>query len=126
MELKDDKKDILSCSTPVERLFPALVDGATIVVAVNPVDYAASAIARAVEDVDAHLVNLNVSADRSDNDELLVHLRVDRRNGMAVSRSLERYGFRVVEMEAADAGDAYDADESTRERISALLRYLDV
>lgn len=127
MDLKDVKNEILSCSTPIEQLFPPLPDSSSLVVAVRPTDFLASAIARAVEDTNAHLINLNVSAHRTIDDELLVHLRVDRRDGNSVAHSLERYGFRVVAIENSRTADPDDyLDEKARDRVNALLRYLEI
>lgn len=119
----------MSCSTPISRLFPPLAEGSSLVVAVRQADYLASALARAVEDSDAHLLNLNVGADRTDDDELLVHLRVDRRNTSAVAHSLERYGYRVVEADnigSVDNSADPDLDATTRDRINSLIRYLEI
>ena len=45
------------------RLMPENPETGRLTVACAPADYSASIIARAVEDVDAHLLNLNVTAD---------------------------------------------------------------
>ena len=86
--------------------------------------FSASSIARAVEDCDAHLINLNVTSDRTDGGELVVDLRINHRHGEAVARSLERYGYTV----ASIGGDAFDAPgvSVARERIGELLHYLDI
>jgi hypothetical protein len=84
-------------------------------------DYSASAIARAVEDCDAHLLNLNVTGDILPSGEMTVELRVSHRDSGAVSRSLERYGYRVT---ATSGG--YDAQrEVMQSRIEQLLARLD-
>lgn len=87
-------------------------------------DYSASAIARAVEDCDAHLINLNVLADRPSEapGQCLVALRVDHRNASAVARSLERYGYRILDLEHAPGADS----DTMRERVRELIHYLDV
>ena len=89
-----------------------------------PAQFSASSIARAVEDCDAHLINLNVTSDRTDGGELVVDLRINHRHGEAVARSLERYGYTV----ASIGGDAFDAPgvSVARERIGELLHYLDI
>ena len=125
MTLNADNLEILGDQITLDRLFPPVDEGSQLLVAVSPVDYTASTVARAVEDTDAHLINLNVLADRSGADELMVHLRVDRRDGNAVARSLERYGYRVVDMQST--GEADDsADDSARDRVNQLLRLLEV
>lgn len=110
----------------LDRLVPPMTDGSTIIVAVDPSDFLASRMARAVEDTDAHLLNLNVTAERTPHDELIVHLRVDRRNGDAVARSLERYGYRILSVENAATMGGPDLDDATRDRVNALLRYLEI
>lgn len=88
-----------------------------------PADYSASRIARAVEDADAQLVNLNVTSDGADLDNRVVfELRVTHRSPLAVARSLERYGYEVMDME----GDDPDDDAAMSERVAALLRMLDL
>ena len=71
-------------------------------------DYSASRIARAVEDADAHLLNLNVTSDseRSDN-RITAELRISHRDPEAAARSLERYGYEVIGAEGtADSDDS--------------------
>lgn len=88
-------------------------------------DYSASAIARAVEDCDAHLLNLNVTdtmAQGRFSNDITVELRVNHRNAMSVARSLERYGFHVLAVE--NAGDA-DGD-TLRDRYNELIRILEI
>ncbi len=94
-------------------------------------DYSASAIARAVEDCDAHLINLNVLADRPSEapGQCLVALRVDHRNASAVARSLERYGMRVIALGGEGEADIdfYDPHQAiTRERLDQLLRIIEI
>lgn len=103
-----------------------MAEGSSLIVAVNAADYLASTIARAVEDTDAHLLNLNVAEDRTEHDELMVHLRIDRRHALAAARSLERYGYRVVAVDSGTGGDDAIDDETTRQRVNALLRYLEI
>ena len=56
------------------RLMPENPETGRLTVACAPADYSASIIARAVEDVDAHLLNLNVTAD-SDAARVVTDLR---------------------------------------------------
>ena len=104
-----------------ERLFPPQPESCEITVACFRADYSASAIARAVEDCDAHLLNLNVTGDILPSGAMTVELRVSHRDSGAVSRSLERYGYRVT---ATSGG--YDAQrEVMQSRIDQLLARLD-
>lgn len=85
-------------------------------------DYSASHIARAVEDADAHVLNLNVTSDEAPEGYISVELRIDHLNPASVARSLERYGYIVVGLE--DIVD--NSDDDSRRRIDELLRYLNV
>ena len=120
------------------RLFPDLEDGTSITVAVNRDNYSASAIARAVEDCNTHLLNLNITADGAlpggdKTGDVILELRVAMRFAMPVVRSLERYGYRVLS--ASSGGDVVDLtsqkppeeviDETLRERVNLLLRLID-
>lgn len=93
-------------------------------------DYSASRIAQAVEDCDAHLLNLNVTSfgdnfpeDGAEHDApvfpVVFDIRVNHRNARSISRSLERYGYTVL-----DSVDSNEPDEVTADRIENLLRYL--
>jgi len=122
----------LSCSdtdirrSPV-RLFPLADDVSELTVACPRRDYSASLIARAVEDCDAHLLNLNVTSDPSpdgDTEAIVVELRVNRRDPSAVARSLNRYGYEVVDTRTADGSVV--ADAVAVERLRDLIRRLEV
>ena len=71
----------------LERLFPQMEESSTLVVTCRRGDYSASRIARAVEDADAHLLNLNVTSDseRSDN-RITAELRISHRDPEAAAR----------------------------------------
>ena len=125
-----------------EHLFPPVAESSRLLVACRRADYSASRIARAVEDCDAHLLNLNVTdlgdissdaadaplaevggfADADASDPVLIDLRVSHRNPSAVARSLERYDYSVILARGASEAD----DDTFRERIEGLLRYLDL
>ena len=77
-------------------------------------DYSASLIAHAVEDTDAHLVDLFSVPGEEGN--IKVTLRIRHSDPTAAVRSLERYDFRVVE--------AHSAGSSTQEEAIAAERLL--
>lgn len=91
-------------------------------------DYSASLVARAVEDCDAHLINLNVTSlcDPSAADHLFVDLRISLRNADSVVRSLSRYGYDVVDI----AGEEYSGtpllDPAMRDRLDLLIHNLEI
>lgn len=114
------------------RLFPPSDEASEIMVACRRSDYSASAIARAVEDCDAHLINLNITADPAPDgsDDLVVELRIGHRNAMGVARSLERYGFRVLLTRHGRAmrDDRFSPEfvEPAVDRVRSLLAQIDV
>lgn len=106
----------------MDGLYPVVEGASHLLVGCRKEDYSASRIARAVEDCDAHLLNLNTMTDESRSYDLLVDLRVNRLCGEAVARSLERYGYEVLDFEAGEGLD----DSTLRRRVEEVLRYLDV
>ena len=114
---------VLPGELSIDRLFPQLEESSRLLVSCIPADYSASRIARAVEDADAHLLNLNVTTDGEKLDNRLVaELRVSHRSPMAVARSLERYGYEVVDVDHSALND----DSMATDRLNELLHYLDL
>lgn len=136
-------KDNITCqNTPVDgrltHLFPGVEDGTSITVAIRGDRYSASAIARAVEDCNTHLLNLNVTSAGAlpghyESADVIADLRVGMRQAMPVVRSLERYGFRVlsavsggVSVDPSEHNSSDDVlDETFRERVNLLLKLID-
>ena len=109
----------------LEVLFPQLGDESHILLGCRREDFSASRIAHAVEDCDAHLINLNVLAMEHPQAETLVDIRVNRRNPVEVARSLRRYGYDVLEIN--NAGPEEDCGDNTlRERIDQVPHYLNI
>lgn len=95
------------------RLFPYNPETSRLTVWCPVGEYSAGHIARAVEDCDAHLLNLNVLAISDAPDVVTVEIRVGIRNGMSVVRSLARYGYaaRLEDIDTQDdIFDDYDSD----------------
>lgn len=105
------------------HLMPPLPDAAELSVSCRPEQFSASAIARAVEDCNAHLLNMNVTSRRLADDSLVVALRINHRSAAAVGRSLERYGFTVLD--SMDLGTD-PADEALRLRAAELIHLLEL
>lgn len=118
-----------------EYLFPPVAESSRLLVGCRREDYSASRIAHAVEDCNAHLLNLNVTAMDGDKDydidgdgisdgkfPVVCDLRVSHRNAEHISRSLERYGYTVLEASSSDKAD----DSTLRRRIDELFRYLEI
>lgn len=107
--------------TDLLRLYPENPESSRFKVICKRGEYAASRIAHAVEDCDAHVLNLNVTADTADNGaSIVVDLRVAHRNVESVVRSLDRYGYIAIPLD-----DDVDNDISDEhEEMSALERFL--
>ncbi len=116
-----------------DYLFPYVPDSSRLLVGCRREDYSASRIARAVEDCDAHLLNLNVTSfggpdgfasdDMSDAKfPVVFDLRVSHRSAAGITRSLERYGYTVIDTRSADDADS----DATRWSLEHLFRYLEV
>ncbi|MCH5318254.1 MAG: hypothetical protein J1E38_00925 [Paramuribaculum sp.] len=106
-----------------ERVFPYAPESTELSVACYRGDFSASRIARAVEDADAHLLNLNITSEVLQTGEIVVDLRISHRSHSAVARSLERYGYNVIQVRDHSAADN---DPTLSERVSQLLTYINV
>lgn len=115
-----------------EYLYPPVADSSRLLVGCSREDYSASRIAHAVEDCDAHLLNLNITSFNSgydadtyyaDNSKFPVvfDIRVSHRNADSIMRSLERYGYTVLDTEDAPGAD----NDTVRERIDLFFKYLE-
>ncbi|MCM1291307.1 MAG: hypothetical protein NC201_00465 [Prevotella sp.] len=112
--------DESSMLTALGTFLSARDDSSEIVVECPPEMYSASSLAHAVEDVDAHLVDL--ISHPAENGKVRVTLRVRHTDPSAAVRSLERYGYTVTEA----SGDSYADARLSDERLSALQVYLNV
>lgn len=105
--------------------FPAVGDSSRLIVGCRSEDYSASRIAHAVEDCNAHLLNLNITSMSGSGDDtseypVLVDLRINHRNPGSVTRSLERYGYTVLSTHGDDEGSEAPSN------IDSLFRYLEI
>lgn len=105
----------------IEVLFPPNPDSSRLLVGCSYGDFAASRIARAVEDCDARLLNLNVTGLDVPGSQLAVALRVSHRSPDRVARSLERYGYHVISLETDQADD-----DVIRSNYDELMHYLNL
>ena len=106
----------------LERLMPYSPDASRFTVICRRSDYSAGSIARAIEDCNTHVLNLNLTADVLKDDMVSVDVRVDRKNIASIARSLARFGYVVSGHEETE--DIWD--ETDRKRVAELLRYLEV
>lgn len=103
----------------IDVLFPPNPDSSRILVEMGSEAFMASRIAHAVEDADARLLNMNVTSLSHDSGRLVVALRVDHRNPERVARSLERYGYNIINIDSTVTDD-----DTVRRRYDELMRYL--
>lgn len=104
---------------------PPRPDASLITVACAPDEFQASAIARAVEDSNAHLLNLNVTAHTLSDGRITVDLRTSLPHTAATERSLMRYGYEVIDARSADPSDSM-LDDTRQLRVAEMLRILDL
>lgn len=109
-----------------EHLMPPQAEASTFTVACRADDYSASALARAVEDSDAHLINLNVTDLRLDDGRITIELRTNRRNPAATVRSLERYGYEVLTDNTDNSENSDNFEDSLRLRAAELLHIINI
>ncbi len=101
-------------------LISARDDSSVVTMRCAPGDYSASRIAMAVEDADAHLVDLWTSP--AEGGMVEVNMRVRRDDPSTVIHSLERYGYEVI----AAYGKSYRDAETTALRLLELNTLLGV
>lgn len=106
----------------IGRMIAPRDDCSVITVECAPEDFSASLMAHAVEDSDAHLVDLLSTP--SDNGNLKVLLRVRHTDPAAAVRSLERYNFKVTDAHAAS--DSIMSVEIATERLLSLQALMNV
>lgn len=106
----------------IGRMIAARDDCSVITVECTPEEYSASVLAHAVEDSDAHLVDL--LSVPGENGLLKVTLRVRHSDPTAAVRSLERYDFNVIE--AHSSGHTIQRMEIATERLLSLQALMNV
>lgn len=106
----------------IGRMIAARDDCSVITLECAPENYSASVLAHAVEDSDAHLVDLFTAP--GEKGQLMVTLRVRHSDPTAAVRSLERYDFHVLE--ARSAGDNIQSVEIATERLLSLQALMNV
>lgn len=102
------------------RLIASRYDCSVIELECSPADYSASILARAIEDTDAHLVDMfSVPAEDG---RLRVTLRIRCEDPTAAVHSLERYGYEVSEVFGHENLEA----TASLERLLALQALINV
>lgn len=112
---------------PLMHLMPPQPEASVLTVACRPDDFSASILARAVEDSNAHLINLNVTDRRLDDGRITVELRTNHLNHDSTARSLERYGYEVIEASSLLNGTpSAGLDDDLRTRAAELLHLINI
>ena len=107
----------------MEVIFPPNPESSRLLIGLAKGDFMASHIARAVEDADARLLNMNVTSLLHDNPSgVVVDLRVSHRNPERGVRSLERHGYNVLNIDAAEPA----TDDTIRRRYDELMHILSI
>lgn len=112
--------DAMSMLRGLESLVSGRDDSSIVTIQCAPNDYSASRIATAVEDADAHLVDL--WSHPAQGGMIEVNIRVRRDDPSAVVHSLERYGYEVTYA----TGKTYRDAETTALRLLELNTLLNV
>lgn len=132
LQAKDYCVDVYDGTSPVGLIdAPAMLRGfasltaprddcSVITVECRPEDYSASMLAHAVEDSDAHLLDLMTAP--GDNGNVVVTLRVRQSDPSSAVHNLERYDFKVTEAHGSSNVDAIVAYD----RLLALQTLLSV
>lgn len=127
--------DILSENTLFEagkssrlwHLMPPRQEASVITVVCHPSDFSASTLARAVEDSNAHLLNMNVTGATRDDGRMTIELRTSLRHSDATIRSLARYGFETIDSQSFPAEERHDDfDDTLRSRAAELMHILNL
>ena len=104
------------------RMIAPRDDCSVITIECAPEDYSASMFAHAVEDTDAHLVDMNSMP--SDNGMIRVTLRVRHTDPTSAIRSLERYNYHVID--SYTTGETLQELEIATERLLSLQTLMNV
>jgi signal-transduction protein with cAMP-binding, CBS, and nucleotidyltransferase domain len=112
------QNDLLFCFS---GLIAAQTPGGILEIDVNSRDYALSEIARIVEDVDAKVLSLYVSQNKS-TDQFKITIKLNRLDVASVLSAFERYGYVVNAVFSEDS----HVDDTTRRNYESLMKYLNV
>lgn len=114
-------KDFDDCENSI--LFPPIGEESRLLIRCRELDYSASMMSRAIEDCGAQVMNLNVTGlDSGAEGEMIVAARVNLIGTDSITRSLQRYGYEVVDAKHP----ANEDTERLRMRAAEILRILEM
>lgn len=119
-DMADKTIEMTESSNDVSTLFPPVEAGQMFVVACSASDFLPSRLARAVEDCDAHLVNMNVTEFGGNTSPVVAQIRTIGASRSDIIRSLERYGYFVEGEDDSTEADLF------RQRVNEVLLYLNI
>lgn len=120
--MKTPKENYPNFTFDIADLFPMVHDSSQLIVGTGHEDFMASRIAHAVEDVDASLLNMNVTGRNNPENRHIVEIRVNHRDPERVARSLERYGYNIIDLRAGDGSTGEDLSD----RLDEFMHYLSI
>jgi acetoin utilization protein AcuB len=112
------QNDLLFCFS---ELIAAQTPGGIIEIEISSRDYSLPEIARVIEDVDAKVLSLYVSQNKS-TDLFKITIKLNRVDVTGVLSAFERYGYVVRAIYARDS----HIDDITRRNYESLMKYLNV
>ena len=118
--MKTPKEIYPNFTFDISELFPLVQDSSHLLVGTGHDDFMASRIAHAVEDADANLINMNLTAKKTPENKHIIEIRVNHRDPERVARSLERYGYNILETRSDDGASA----DQLAERLDELMHYI--
>lgn len=127
---RSEASGIFAAGDSPELLFPSRTDWGRVLVSTVAADYSASRLAHAVEEAQAHVINLNLVSEShpatsaAGPAEVVVDVRLSEAAGTGVLRSLNRYGFQVLDIH--NPADSRNDDDVTAERARQVLRMLEI
>ena len=113
-----DAQDLLkafSKTTAVQSL------GSIIEISVKQIDYSLSEITRLIESDGVKIIGCFLQNDDNDSNFIRLTLKLDRKDATRTVATLERFSYNVVSLFQEASVASYD-----KERLDALLRYLDI
>ncbi len=95
--------------------------GGILVLLLDQRDYSLTEISRLVESNNAKILSVNIASDKENPEKLRVTIKINKTNLNRIVATFERFNYRIIAK--FQSGDNQDSD---RDRINILLKYLDI